>query len=622
MLKNLLLPALLSLAFACQAQVNFTANDQVFPYMGKFRYGANLQYYPGWTDLLIADIAMGKPSLPGIGVDAFRGSLTEEFLENWGYGIRVDYYEYYESLGAGDELVIAGYPGPVHRSTEFFCAGQSSELFANLYEPIWDGGANGTPINEENYFANYMWQMVGTYKDLVRFWEIWNEPDYTLNTALSFAPPGTPGNWWENNPDPCDLAIKAPIFNYVRLLRIAWEVIKTVDPDAYVCTGGIGNPAFLDAMLRNTDNPMDGSINGNYPQKGGAYFDVLSYHSFPHFDGSLRDFNGLGWDYHRHSDRAAEGLVSRKELFRQVLAAYGYDGNTFPEKLWVVSETNLPRVSFHNDFLGSVEAQRNFTIKALVTAQQHQIEQLYFYNIADNVPEGQAVWEFQVMGLLQNLTGFTYPNFVANESAVALKTTYGFIGNKSINTSLTNLLDLPDDVKGAAFSDAQDTVFVLWAATQTDFSEFANTTYSFPQEMHIDSAYYWKWDYAAIPATYETAGEISLTGAPIFLKNKPLNPRDTSTLALDKKMEWAVFISPNPARDGFWINMDSDKTKNFDINLFDSQGKLVCSVLENERVQSGQQRIFVKKDLQEGLYWIKIADAAGEKRVVKLVVRE
>ncbi len=147
MYKILLLPALLSLATTMMAQVNYTANDQVLPYPGRFRYGANLNFYPGWTDLLVADIAMGKAPLPGIGVDAFRGSLPEEFLETWGYGIRVDYFEYYESLGAADELVFVGYPGPAHRMVYVFATNISPRWGGHHYNPLWSATFHSQAIN-------------------------------------------------------------------------------------------------------------------------------------------------------------------------------------------------------------------------------------------------------------------------------------------------------------------------------------------------------------------------------------------------------------------------------------------------------------------------------------------
>jgi len=55
------------------------------------------------------------------------------------------------------------------------------------------------------------------------------------------------------------------------MLRIAWEVIKKYQPNEYVCMGS-GYPAFVDVILRNTDNPTDGSVTTDYPNKGGSYF--------------------------------------------------------------------------------------------------------------------------------------------------------------------------------------------------------------------------------------------------------------------------------------------------------------------------------------------------------------
>ena len=99
--------------------------------------------------------------------------------------------------------------------------------------------------------------------------------------------PGQPGNWWENNPDPCDYKLRAPIFHYIRTLRISYEVIKSIAPDDYVCIAGLGFDSFLDALLRNTDNPDDGKVTAEYPLGAGAYFDVVGFHVYPHIDLSL-----------------------------------------------------------------------------------------------------------------------------------------------------------------------------------------------------------------------------------------------------------------------------------------------------------------------------------------------
>ncbi|MCC6726796.1 MAG: T9SS type A sorting domain-containing protein [Saprospiraceae bacterium] len=595
------------------AQPSFTANDQVTPYAGPFAYGANLNYYPGWTDLTVADISFGKPSqgLPGIGLNAFRGSLPEHFLEAWSYDIRVDYYEYYESLGASDQLVFIGYPTDAHRDHTEYCPGTQSTLFANLYEPIWDGGANGTPYNDANYYARYVYKMVNEYKDFVRFWEVWNEPDFAWNTLVSFAEPGTPGNWWENNPPPCDQAMAAPIFHYIRMLRITWEVVKTLDPDAYVCVGGLGNPAFLDAICRNTDNPDNGSPTPNYPLQGGAYFDVLSIHSYPHFDGSLRHWeNPVGWVYHRHSDRAVEGMVSRFASMQNVLANYGYDGSSFPRKLKLLSETNLPRKSFNAEYLGSAEAQRNYVIKAMVEAQRQQVEQAYLYLIADPVLEQNSVYEFQTMGLFKNLGAYTYPNYEVNEVAIGLKTTSDFLHGKHYDLALTNALALPPNIGGAAFSSKSDTIYVLWAKTQTDLSEAASATYAFPATQNNDSVEVQGWDYSQQPISdFHPATEIPLTGAPVFLHYKPGRPEVIESVS-DSRSKGHFSLFPNPTNGLVQCRFEHFRPGNYELTVCDLMGRQVLA----QRLDIQGDKAAVSIDLKavaKGVYCVKLQAESG-----------
>ncbi|MFK7935315.1 MAG: hypothetical protein AB8G22_17510, partial [Saprospiraceae bacterium] len=261
------------------AQISFTANDTVPAYEAGFGFGANMGWYEGWTDDQLADIAIGNPDMNvrGTGVNTLRPSLPENFVEEWGYDIRSSTFKHYGELGATDNTVFIGYPSQRHRDKIYYCDNVQSEMFDNLYRDIWDDGEDGTPINDDNWYAAYVYKLVNEYKDNVKFWEVWNEPDYSFVYEAEL-PPGEPGNWWENNPNPCDYAIHAPIFHYIRTLRISYEVIKYVDPTAYVAVGGLGFPSFLDAVMRNTDNPIDGAIDSlNYPLTGGAYFDVMSY---------------------------------------------------------------------------------------------------------------------------------------------------------------------------------------------------------------------------------------------------------------------------------------------------------------------------------------------------------
>jgi len=218
-------------------------------------------------------------------------------------------------VGMDDHVTFIGYPSDEQRETTFYCSDHQSELFANMYLDIWDGGANGTPVNDDNYYALYVYRMVSIYKDYVKFWEVWNEPDFDYS-GNGFKDPGQDGNWWENIPEPCDMSIRAPVYSYIRMLRISYEVIKSLDPDAYVSVGGLGFPSFLDLIMRHSDNPNGGQINSEYPNNGGAYFDVMSYHTYPHIDGSLREWNNdIGdFDYFRHSDAAIDGIIQNQIL--------------------------------------------------------------------------------------------------------------------------------------------------------------------------------------------------------------------------------------------------------------------------------------------------------------------
>ena len=547
--------------FKSHAQVSFTANDQVKPYGGYFHPSANIGEYTSFSEETLAELAAGNPiiNVPGVGVKALRPGLFESFLEQAGYQANIPTFEFYQTLGMNDHTVIVGFPSNAHRETEQFCPGFRSELFANLYEPIWDNGANGTLINEENYFALYMWKMVNTYKDYVRFWEIWNEPGFDYTGGLGFLPPGAPGNWWDNNPNPCDYKLRAPIFHYVRLLRISWEVIKSIDPNAYVVVSGTGYPSFLDAILRNTDNPVNGSISPDFPLRGGAYFDVMGFHSYPHFDGSLQVWSDQlnDWIYSRHSDAAANGLVKTKVTYQDVLDGYGYDGITYPEKLWMVTEVNLPRKQF-GDYIGSEAAQRNFIIKAMVTAMSNDFLQLHIYKLAEDTYFENANSEFDLMGLYKRLDYNDLYFQEMNEEGIAHKTASDILYEKTFDPIRTADLALPNEIGGGAFADSNGNyTYVLWAVTQTDQSEAAVTNYSFPQSLNIGKLVKCQWD-ASVTHGAESIGpnSIVLSATPQFYTQAlftldsytgcvPLEIKAENQLANAVNYSWSVSQSGN-----------------------------------------------------------------------------
>ncbi|MBK8568329.1 MAG: hypothetical protein IPN76_34730 [Saprospiraceae bacterium] len=63
-------------------------------------------------------------------------------------------------MGINDNVVFVGFPAEVHRDPDRPLPGVRSEMFANLYEPIWDNGENRTPMNENNFYAAYLRKLV------------------------------------------------------------------------------------------------------------------------------------------------------------------------------------------------------------------------------------------------------------------------------------------------------------------------------------------------------------------------------------------------------------------------------------------------------------------------------
>ncbi len=523
------------------AQVTYTARDVVKEYKGYFRPGINFDYYPPYNNKQLANISAGNPALglTGIGARAFRPALRESFVAVWGYDHLVDDFVHMKNLGMDDVTMIVGFATDEHRLQQQFCDGADpqhifcandpynpdcrSDLFENMYTPIWDGGANGTPYNDDNYLAAYMYKLVTTYKDDVKFWEIWNEPGFDHSYIQGWQQPGGPNNWWDEDPSPCVNHFHAPIEYFVRTLRICYDVVKTVDPDAYVCLAGVGFESFLDAVLRNTDNPVDGSVTAEYPYGGGAYFDCMGFHTYPDIDGSVRYWDNAtnSWVYSRHSDAAAEGVNTRKHTYENRLALYGFDGVTYPKKEWIITEINSPRKKFDPNSMASIESQVNYITKATVNAMKLGVRQMHPFQLADRKVESAATGEFDLLGMYKNFTNTQpYDALQKTDEGIAYTTTSKFVYKTKYDAAKTAAMNLPSNLDGIALLDEanQRYKYILWAKTTIDLSEAASGTYSFPASFGITTLTRTEWDYSnTFQSTTVGPNNIALTGRPIYL---------------------------------------------------------------------------------------------------------
>ena len=530
-MKRIITPlCLIFLCFQINAQtspVTYTAKDIVNPYKDFFLFGSNLGYYTPWDDKQLADIAAGDKNkgIKGVGVNSLRPTLPHKFLDRWGLENKIDEFEHYTSLGIINNTVFIGYPSNEQRDWTEYCPDDPSQVFKRLYHDIWVEDNNGNiVVNQENYYARYLLKMVTLYKDHVKFWEIWNEPDLA-ESDLAWRQPGDPeGSWWDTNPQPCEFKLHAPIFSYIRMLRISYEVIKHIDPDAYIAVGGLGYPSFLDAIMRNTDNPNGGVVSADYPNMGGAYFDVMSFHSYPHIDGSLREWNNdLGdFDYTRHSDAAVDGLIAKKNEFEEVLHTHKYDGREYPEKVFIVTETNIPSKQF-DDYIGSNKAQRNYLIKSIVAAQQNDIQQLCIYDLGEKEIESEASGSFDMMGLYESLEETPPYQQKETDGGIAYKTASDFLKFQRYDTLRTLALGLPDGIRGAAFKDPfiHTYTYVLWAETKHDQSEWVEEIpFLFPTTLLHDEIKVFEWNFSQTGeiTTLRAANSIAIGASPIFIR--------------------------------------------------------------------------------------------------------
>jgi uncharacterized protein YjdB len=485
---------MLSIATHAVAQVNYNANNHTTTYNDYFLYGSNMTSPPsGWDDKNLAEILIGNPAgnVAGAGATSLRPAMYEWFVNDWSYDVRLNEFKYYQRLGAKNNTIFLNGPSDAHIDKTPYCSGKSSKIFSNLYEPIWVNGA----INNNNYYAKYVYNVAKTYGPYVKFWEVWNEPDMASSWQAT-------QTWGTTNPNSCDLTnLYAPVQRYVRMLRITYEVVKSVSPDAFICIGGIGYPSFLEAILRNTDNPTDGSVSGEYTLKGGAWFDCLSYHIYPMY--YLRNT--------RNSDVAAKSIVTYKNDYEAVLTKYGYNGTTYPKKEFIITECNIPSKSA-NGYIGSDEAQRNFLIKAAVTCQKSNIHGLYVFQVHDTGNDS-----FGSMGLYEKITGGKPADAKPKSSAAAWRTASSLLKERRFANTETAALQLPENVDGGAFYSEKDKnyIYVLWAKQTGDNTESGTATYSFPAAMNVKTMTMYSWDQKESTASGKS---INLTGSPVFVK--------------------------------------------------------------------------------------------------------
>ena len=112
------------------------------------------------------------------------------------------------------------------------------------YCASWAGKAWNWPPDNLDDFVNFCAKVVDRYKDRIKYWEIWNEPDSK--------------DYWQPQDD---------MKKYTELLKRSYVALKKVDPSCKIVLGGMTSEGFY-------------AIKRIYQNGGKEYFDILNIHPF------------------------------------------------------------------------------------------------------------------------------------------------------------------------------------------------------------------------------------------------------------------------------------------------------------------------------------------------------
>lgn len=158
-------------------------------------------------------------------------------------------------------------------------------------------------------FARFMAALAQRYAEgplRVRYWEVWNEPDYRPDQVQDSD--GT-GCWGTADQPELGGAY------YGAMLKQVYPAVKLANPDAFVLAGalayGYGDPA------------KPGFLSGLLASGAGDFFDALSFHTYGQ------------WDY-------GDVLVARVLIIRQIMANHGVtDKPLFATEIGVTCANDL-----------------------------------------------------------------------------------------------------------------------------------------------------------------------------------------------------------------------------------------------------------------------------------------
>ncbi|MFH0793922.1 MAG: sugar-binding protein, partial [bacterium] len=223
------------------------------------------------------------------------------------------------------------------------------------YASAWSKDKSPDSPEEIRRFGKYVNAMVSRYKDRVRYWEVWNEPNI---------PP-----FWSPGPK---------VEDYSALLIESYKQAKAADPDCMVvgmCMAGADYDFLEEAYQHGVRDS----------------FDILSWH-------------------HYNDQRDENVLAGEMRNLRRIMQRWG-DGD---KPIWITEIGLLTGPDPIGMKAYSERDQASWVVKKHLIAQAEHCERLYYFCMQDwsDAPRAEGKWGLTTHALKDKMSGLAYKKLV------------------------------------------------------------------------------------------------------------------------------------------------------------------------------------------------------------------